>query len=184
MTLLLLSLVPLLVLSSTADLVAQDIVPPPFVLPTGARVRLSSTSSPGLVRGTLAHGDVMAITIASERGDQITVPIASLTKLEVVVDKRRNTLKGLLLGTAVGLVGGFADKPHPEDCGSSTGNFCSRGESLAYIVPSGALLGAVVGAFIKSDRWTPVSLDALRRPAASTVHGGTASMSFSVTLRF
>ena len=43
---------------------------------------------------------------------------------------------------------------------------CSRGEAIAYSVVGSGLLGVGIGALIKTDRWTPVALDALAPPPA------------------
>jgi hypothetical protein len=42
---------------------------------------------------------------------------------------------------------------------------CSRGEAVAYGVLGFGALGTGIGALIKTDRWTPVALDALAPPA-------------------
>ncbi len=158
--------------------------PLPFVLPTDVRARLSSTGPLNRIRGLLLDSDREALTLRLEDGRELKVPIASLTRLEVVLEKKRNALKGLLVGAAVGLVLGSLEKTHPESCHSSSSQFCSRGEAIAYSVGGSALVGAGVGALIKSDRWTPVALEALRAPAASSGLGGRTPLRLSVILRF
>ena len=71
----------------------------------------------------------------------------------------RGHWRGLLVGLAAGVALGFAFPVDGADCGPETPNFCSRGEALAGSAVVFAGVGAAVGAFIKSERWTPLDLN-------------------------
>jgi hypothetical protein len=180
-------LATVLVLGSAGNLDGQDTREPlPSALPVGARARVSSKTFPGLVhRGLLTRSDEKAINFLLEDGSELTVPIASITRLEVVIGKRRHTWKGLVIGAAWGLVGGaLLFKVDSENCGFSSGNYCSRAAAVGVGVPVFAGLGAGIGALIKSDRWMLVNLDPAGRGRAPAMRGSALPLSVGVTVRF
>jgi len=119
----------LFVLASTAPLAAQE--PLPITLPAGARIRVSSTAMPGLLEGILLHNDPQSMTVAFENGTQQTLPLSSLTCVDISVSKKRQTLKGALIGTGIGLALGFAIPVDPNNCGYYSENSCSRSDAVA-----------------------------------------------------
>lgn len=178
-----LTLTTVLLLSSTATLFAQEPTEPPLSLPMGVRVRAIS-STLGVTRGILLQNDGTSLQIASERGGIQKVPVASLMRFDLVVDQRRNKLKGALIGALAFGAMSFAWPVDPDFCGENTTNFCSRGEAVAGGVLVGAGIGALIGHFIKTDRFTPIDLNAIRPPPKQQAHMGRKALSFGVTFRF
>jgi hypothetical protein len=126
-------------------------------LSVGDRIRA------GTVGSSAIEGDVLeilggTITVRTSEGFPIQeerISLAQLERMDVVRGKKRNTLKGLAwgggIGTAFGLILG-----------------AGSGEAALYQFGLyGAFWGAIIGTFVKSDRWVPVNLGAIRTlPAA------------------
>jgi hypothetical protein len=113
----------------------------------------------------------------------LAVPIASITRFDIVMEKKRNTLKGLIVGGLSGaLTEPFVSRVDSKDCSASS-NYCSHAEAVGYGALGGGVVGALVGYLIKTDRWSPVALDALRRPGAPASRDG-GGFSFSIAVRF
>jgi hypothetical protein len=145
--------------------------PPTLKLPVGARVRVRPVAAPGdWVRGTLVSADSEGIGLLPENappiaGSELRLPRETVARLEVLTGQKKHWLQGLLVGVAAGVAMGFAFDVDPERCKVDDNYFCSRGEAVAAggLVIGG--IGAGVGALVKTDRWFPVTLDALS-PAA------------------
>lgn len=156
---------------ATAALAQPAPEPPPLRLPEGARVRLQTTAAPGSwVEGVLASADASRIAVvpaeAPPLGDnQLVLPSASVTRFELATGKQRQWLRGLVIGGGLGLALGFAVEVDDVACQYDEGYACSRGEALALMGGTFAVLGAGVGALVTTDRWTPVAIDALAPPA-------------------
>jgi len=175
------------VLGSASSLIAQQPVePPPLSLPSGVRARVWSTTFPGAIRGILMRSDAKAVYVSPEAvGTLKAVPLESITRLDLALDEKRNTLKGLLYGTAIGLAGGFAWKVDPTTCHDpSSTDFCSRGEAVGGGALGGAALGALIGFLIKTDRFTTMDLGSFKHAPAPAVRQSRASLAFSVAFRF
>ena len=84
------------------------------------------------------------------------IPERQIASVDASQGRRRNWLKGLLVGLAAGVGSGFAFKVDPDNCGPDTANLCSRGQALAGGTVLFGALGAGIGALIKSERWTPL----------------------------
>lgn len=143
---------------------AQDesAVPLGTVLGVGTHVRLKSSAIAGRPRGIVASVDEMAVTLTGDGGRPITIPLASITRLEASTGRRRNALQGLALGAVGGALLGFAFDVDSRDCGPDSDNFCSRGEAVGAGAFTFGLLGTGIGALIKSDRWSTVSFVPVR----------------------
>ncbi len=149
----------------------------------GRPARVASTGSGGAtIEGTLLDFDASSIRVLSRIGKEERIPIESIKHMELAVGKKRHTLQGALIGAVAGVGIGFAEKIDPETC-SAEGNPCSRGAAVALAAVGGALFGALLGAFIKTTRWSPVAVDALRPPPTPVAqsHGG---LSLQLTVRF
>jgi len=187
MTVRLLSAAMVLVLGSAFGLVAAEAdQPQPLGLPSGVRARVWSTTFPGEIRGILMRSDAKAVYVSPEAiGTLKAVPLESITRLDLALGEKRNTLKGLLYGTAVGLAGGFAFQVDPQTCHDpSSTDFCSRGEAIGGGALAGAGLGALIGFLIKTDRFTTMDLESFKRAPAPAGRQGRASFAFGVTFRF
>jgi hypothetical protein len=125
-------------------------------LTVGQRVRVHSTTEPGRVAGGIAAVDSESLTVVPDGWLPVTIPVRSITTIDASRGRKRNWLKGLAIGFALGVGVGFALPVDATNCGPTSTSFCSRGEALAG---STVLLGGVgtgVGAFITSERWTPI----------------------------
>jgi hypothetical protein len=173
-----------LVLGPVAMATAQD-APSTLRRYQGAQARFVWTTEPGAVKkGTLVRGDGTSLTFALPGEGEVTLPTSSVSRLDVYAGKKRRTWHGLVAGAAVGVALGFAAKVDSVDCKDSYTTACSRGEALATYGGAGALVGALVGTFIQSDRWTPVALPTLRTSSASAGRGSRMPLRFGVTFRF
>jgi hypothetical protein len=140
--------------------------PPPLRLPAGTRLRLT-LAGPWL-QGYLARQDDTSVTLAFPadnpfaRPPEMTVPLASVTRVELHVGQKRHTWIGAAIGAVVIGLTGFTDPVDTSGrCDYTTPAPCSRAEAVAIAVMAGALTGGVVGHFVKSDVWTPVTSEAL-----------------------
>jgi hypothetical protein len=140
----------------------------------GARVRLQTVAAPGTwMNGILAGADSASVAIVPEDApplgaNQLRLPSASVARFELATGKKRQWLIGLAVGAALGLAIGAVVEVDPVACKDNVDYWCSRGEALALLGLSGAAGGAGVGALVKTDRWTPVALDALAPPTQRT----------------
>jgi len=150
---------------------AQD-EPPTLELPVGVRVRIRTQSAPGdWIRGVLAGADSRSVALVPEGAppigpNQLRLPRESVTRLEIVTGTERHWLRGLVIGAALGVAMGFAIDVDPERCEFDDNYACSRGEAVALVGGTSAVIGASIGALFKKDVWTPVGLDALGPPPA------------------
>ncbi len=145
--------------------------PPPLRLPAGVRVRVWSYSLPGQrVDGTLLGADSSAVTLVPKSDQplltgELKLPAAEVTRLDVTLGKKRHWWQGAVIGAALGLAMAFTDDVDPVLCEVNENVLCSRGEALVLYGLTSTGLAAGIGALIKTDRWSPVALDALGPPA-------------------
>ena len=165
---------------SASGALAQPAADPPLLkLPMGARVRLQTLAAPGdWMKGILVSADSTSVAIVPEDApplgnNQLVVPSASIARFELATGRKRHWLKGLISGVALGLVVGFTEEVDSSTCNdpysyfgsSSDVYYCSRGEAVAVSTLAFGGLGAGIGALVRTDKWTPVALDALASPA-------------------
>jgi hypothetical protein len=160
---------------------AQADSPPPTLVAVGSKVRLHSTQVGGQLRGIVAAVDQKQLTLAREHGAPAIVPLNTLTSLDRVVGRKRKTLKGLAIGTGIGVLLGLVIPEDSEDplCKVDGSNLCSRGEAMAIGMISGALWGTGIGALVKGDVWAPVAL----KPQQSAVVSGQRKSVFALVFR-
>lgn len=163
--------------ASASDALAQQppaASPVPLTLPAGSTVRVQTTLAPGSwVKGVLASADSASISLVPEGAsplgaNQLRLPAASVARFELKTGTKRQWLIGLGIGAVAGLLGGLLVEVDEVKCQYDADYVCSRGEALAYGALGGGVLGAGIGALVKTDRWTPVALDALASPAPRT----------------
>ncbi|MDH4348275.1 MAG: hypothetical protein OEW17_05680, partial [Gemmatimonadota bacterium] len=143
----------------------------PQLLP-GQRVRVTAPEH-GLARAHatlegIEGGDLVLRTDTTRR-----VPLASVARLEAHAGRRSHWLAGAVIGLAAG-----ASATYIALSGSGSTALCDQsanqdaigsGECLGLVAlggVAGAGLGALVGMFIKSDKWADVPTDRLRLTAA------------------
>jgi hypothetical protein len=160
--------------------------PPHLKLPAGIRVRVRTYSlADQAIEGTLLSADSGAVALVpkSEQpllGREMNLPAADVTRMDVALGKKRHWWQGALIGAAIGLAVGFTDDVDPALCKTNENVLCSRGAALATYGLSMAGAGAAIGAFVKTDSWTPVALDTLGPPAREA----RAPLSVKLALRF
>jgi hypothetical protein len=121
------------------------------------------------MRGILVNADSATIALVPENApplgaNQLVVPSTSVGRFELQTGSKRHWLYGLVAGVALGVALGFTLDVDPVACEYDYDYACSRGEAVAYSALGFGVLGGGVGALIKTDRWTPVALDALAPP--------------------
>lgn len=105
------------------------------------------------------HLVVERLSRGGDRGVADSVPIASLSFLQVRVARRNNAAAGLLIGAGAGLVLGAACASQSEDSWMTP----SSSECMTLVPLSGALWGLMIGALTHRETWAPVRLP--RAPA-------------------
>src|SRR5262245_44544010 len=168
-----------LMFSMTAE--AQTDSPQPPLVAVGSKVRLHTTQVGGQLRGIVAAVDQQQLTLAREDGAPAIVPLNTITSLDLVIRRKRKTLKGLAIGTGIGVLLGLVIPEDSEDplCGIDGNNLCSRGEAIAIGMVSGALWGTGIGALVKGDVWAPVTL----KPQPSAAAPGQRKSGFALAFR-
>lgn len=143
-----------------------------LTLPIGSEVRLQTkTASSQWLKGVLVSADSASVAFVPENAppfgaNQMRIPRAAIARFDLKTGSKRHWLWGLAVGAAVGIAAGATSEVDPDSCSyvNST-TFCSRGEAIAVATFGFGALGAGIGALVKTDRWTPVALDALAPPA-------------------
>jgi hypothetical protein len=183
-------LVPLAVFLSlcVSPLAAQEPEPPALKLPPGVRTRVFTGSPDSRLEGTLVSADSTSITVVRKGShplapNQVTLPLGEVRGMEVAMDRKGHAWQGLLIGAAAGVAMGFDEDVDPVAC-KTVSVSCSRAGAIGEYVGGAALLGLLVGHWIKSDRWTPVALDALTPPPPRPMTQVRAWRALSVTIRF
>jgi len=133
------------------------------------RVHRRVRRSPGLQTSRLS-ADSASVALVPEHApplgaNQLRVPSASVGRFELHTGSKRHSLLGLVAGLALGVALGFTLDVDPVACEYDYDYACSRGEAVAYTALGSGVLGAGIGALVKTERWTPVALDALPPPA-------------------
>jgi hypothetical protein len=176
--------------SGSAAFAQAPPAPPPLELPAGLKVRVWTYSMGGQrIEGTLLSADSSAVTLIPKGGPpllagEMRLPASDVTRLDVALDKKRHWLEGALIGAVAGLAMAFTDDVDPVLCEVNENVLCSRGEAVLVYGLTSVGLGAGIGAFIRTDRWTPVALDAFGPPSPPVLRESWAPLSFGVSVRF
>jgi uncharacterized membrane protein len=95
---------------------------------------------------------------------------SSITKLEVSNGKRGRALKGMWIGALVGAgSGALLMIDPPESCADDLFLPCEGPSMVLQGAAGGAMWGLVIGALIKTERWSPVARSAISFSIAPTV---------------
>lgn len=130
---------------------------PPLALGSLVRVRAGGASEPR--QGIVVAIDEHALKLATSDASW-TVPVDSITAAEARVGRRRQALKGLLIGAGLGALLSQVWDIDPSLCQGDSRYFCSRGEAVVTGVLGFGAIGAGTGALIKKDRWAPIDVRA------------------------
>ena len=163
-------------LATAAAIVAAGLLLPtvltaqrqPIALQPGDQVRITAPSQ-NLTRqrGTLLEkrADTLVVGLAvggalTEPRSRLLVPFGAITQLDVSVGRKGHLPQGLLLGSVGGgSIGALAGTQ--VDCSGYEQGLC-----MAYLgaigAGVGAILGGVIGAAIRTERWTEVRIDRAR----------------------
>lgn len=177
-------------LGLTVALAAPGTAQEAATLGPGVRVRLAVTSSRDLLKGTVQALDADILSVISNDHQLVKVPRASITRLETGWGRKGNARKGLIIGGLIGVGGGLLV------CGTDDDSFfeglnddptnlstCDGGEWVALPLLTSAVyggLGALIGHFIKSDRWVELPLDKVRVSVGPARRG----LGLSLSVRF
>lgn len=139
---------------------------PPAVVP-GARVRIteSGTGGRGLLRGTVVTMSADTVVLRFDRGGEaVPISLARVSRIEVSRGSKRHTAAGLGLGFLAGagtgaLVGALTCESSSTCTGGSDGSLTGIHALLWGGVGAavGTLVGGVIGASHKTERWERVS---------------------------
>ncbi len=162
-TVLSLAVLPLLI--PLQSITAQQAPP----IETGGRIRVTApTLGVDKLVGTSVEADATRIRVqADDQASPMTISLADMTRLEVSQGRKSNALKGLLIGSIVGVSTG-AILGLAASLAESYDNPCADNEvecvavGAAAFGVTGALVGLGIGALLKSERWEEVPLDRLR----------------------
>src|SRR5262245_10017520 len=125
-------------------------------LTIGQRVRVHSNAEPRFIIGGVSAVDDEFLTVVPDGWSPVKISARQIASVDASRGRKRNWLKGLVVGLAIGVGTGFAFDVDPADCGPDTVYYCSRGEALAAGTIVFGAIGASIGAFITSERWTPI----------------------------
>ena len=161
-------LVPLTVLS------AQEQPP----VEAGSRIRVTApTVGADKLAGECVEVDATRLRVqAEEQASPMTISLTDVTRLEVSQGRKSNALKGLLIGSIVGVPAGavlvllWTTRGSDNPC-SDYPAACAAG-GAAVVGVTGALVGLGIGALSKSERWEEVPLDRLRVSIVPLRDGG------------
>ena len=147
-------------------------------LAAGSRVRLLVGPEPVELQGVVLNVDDKNLTLAPDARVPVKVRLDAIERLEVSVGRKRNALRGLVIGgVSMGLLG-LTFSVDPEDCGSDSANFCSRAEAVGAGALTGALLGSVIGGLIQTEQWMPLGVE-VQRPTLTGNRNGAAEVALS-----
>jgi hypothetical protein len=143
----------LLTLATRADAQSDSLVP-------GQRVRLVAPGAvAGRVEGTVLQRPTDTLVVGRRDGVSLRVPLRAITDLQLSrgESRGRGALRGAKLGASI--VGGAGlVLTLPALTGADSVNTRSDAVSFtAQSVLSGALWGALIGAFVPAERWAHVA---------------------------
>jgi hypothetical protein len=153
------SVLSLSVLVPLASLSPQE--PPPIEAGSRIRVTAPDVGADKLV-GMCVEVDATRLRVqAEEQASPLTISLTDVTRLEVSQGRKSHALKGLLIGSIVGVsTGVVVGLVVAESCWDHEMECAAAGAAVVSV--TGALVGLGIGALSKSDRWEEIPLDRLQ----------------------
>lgn len=147
-----------------------------FIEP-GARVRFEACTP--VCRTDTGHlvafGRDSIVLAVGKPVTRLALPLASVTRLETPRGRKSKMVAGAIIGGLVVGSGSYATWAHICDPGEERGSqVCGWGvvSTMALAGTGGGfLLGGLIGALIKTDRWEEVPLNPLRVQPVATLDG-------------
>jgi hypothetical protein len=169
-------LVTSLAIAPLAAVASQE----PAVINPGDRVRVTAPSVlGGPFAGTVLTRDPDSLVVQGGTETR-RLPLASITRLDLSRGRKSHTLLGAGVGFLVGAgVGGALFASDPYSC-DEVHSACIVLGAVA-LGAAGALVGAVTGALVRTERWAEVPLERLR---LSLIPDGGRALTLRVSLNF
>jgi hypothetical protein len=155
---------------------AQD----PSPLGPGVRVRVSVAASKDRLEGTVQSIDQAMLSVISNDHQLVKIPRSDITRLETGWGRKGNARKGFIIGGLIGVGGGLlacgvSEETYYEDFRDEFDyDGCEGGEWVGFPLAAGAVwggIGALIGHFIKSDRWVEMPIDKVRLAVGPSPRG-------------
>jgi hypothetical protein len=166
---------------------AQDASP----LGPGVRVRVSVAASGDRLKGTVQAVDQDLLSVISDDHQLVKIPRSNITRLETGWGRKGNARKGFIIGGLIGVGAGLIacavseenDFDDFDDFHYHDYEGCEGAEWAGIPIAAGAVyggLGALIGHFIKSERWVEMPIDKVRLAVGPAPRG----WGLSVSIRF
>jgi hypothetical protein len=127
------------------------------VAPDSTGVGPSSTEANGYIVGELHEcNDGVLLFWPRKSSNMVQISVADVQSLSISNGKSGHALAGAGVGLVIGLVTGMAAKTHGNNPGSLEDEFLEPVTNTAVVASSavsGLLVGAVIGALIRTDKW-------------------------------
>lgn len=128
-------------------------------LAVGRRVRAELSGEGERIVGSLSAITDRGLILVIDEQAEIELPRARIQRLEMSYGRKGHSLAGLLIGAGAGALLGALEKPD-KNC---VGEGClTRGENIGYGALGAGVLGGLVGALIRTDRWLEIPSDRFR----------------------
>jgi hypothetical protein len=114
----------------------------------GHEIRVKTAAEASWERGLVSAVNAESLTLRGTTGEEVVVPLDGISVALLRRGKKRNVGLGAGLGLLAGIV----------LFGSTTGDDAYQELNAAALGVAGVLLGAVVGFFVRTDRWEALPL--------------------------
>jgi hypothetical protein len=140
-------------------------------LQAGTRVRLWLEGNGGTVKGNLVALNDHTFSLVSGENQNLSFPRDTVTRIDVVKERHRHWLAGMIIGASFGAALGAVETP---GCGGNDGDCYTRGENIGYGALGAGIVGALVGALYQTEEWVEVPFGGTSNPIPRMAGRGTA----------
>jgi hypothetical protein len=132
------------------------------------------------LKGTVQSIDQAMLSVISDDHQLVKIPRSDVTRLETGWGRKGNARKGFIIGGLIGLGGGLLacgiseESDHEDFRDEFDYDGCEGGEWAGIPLAAGAVyggLGALIGHFIKSDRWVEMPIDKVKLAVGPSPRG-------------